>query len=436
MDFPVARPRAGASCFRRDGVRRLALLAGVALCFAHAAAGAQNLIANPGFENNPPSSLGNNIGWPINPWILGPGNNSNVVKVNGGTSYGNSGPRFDADPATNTAGTVQHYLDIAAGSNDFYQAFVVPSCGAAPGQTKTATFSGWFSTRDNLAGTGAIRIVEGAGLYGTVLAQVPVSLPAPANPPGSMDTPWVQASATVTVQSGSTISYVVAMTNNLNFDQASLTFDDVTCVTAALTLRKSWVGASVGDRATVRASRNGVVVDTLASAASSTDEIDADSTPLQVFQGEAIDLSEALDAANVGIYDTTLACTGGGTLAGSTLTVDGSGTPIVCTYTNTGRTSNLSITKTASASELVAGTSLTYAIVARNDGARHANGAVLRDPVVPGLTCTSVGCAADGGAVCPASPSVAALQDPAGLAIPQLPAGGQVTLTLACTVAP
>ena len=419
----------------RPYVRHLALLAVAALLFAPAMAGAQNLIANPGFENNPPPNAGNNIGWSISPWILGPGDDSNVVRVNGGTTYGNAGPRFDADPATNVVGRVQHYLDIANGANDFYQYFVVPSCGGAPGQTRQATFSGWFSTRDNLAGTGGIRILAGAGLAGAVLAQQPISLPAPTSPPGSMNSNWVQVSGTVTVESGSTISYVVSMSNNLNFDQASLTFDNVTCVTAGLTLRKTWVGATIGDRAILQASRDGMVVDTLDSIANTTGETDTDATPLLVFEGETIQLSETLAAANVGIYDTTLACTGGGTLAGGILTVDSSGTAITCTHTNTGRRSDLSITKTANESTVVGGNSVTYSIVARNDGERHANNAVIRDPAVAGLTCNNVSCTPSGGATCPATHSVADLQG-TGVFIPQMPAGGQVTLTVDCTTGP
>ena len=172
--------------------RRLYLCAVLAMA-SHAAA-AQNLIANPGFENSPPPNLGNNIGHPILPWTLGPGQNSNVVKVDGpgGFNYGASGPESDADPATG-AGVLQHYLDIAAGANSFYQAFVVPTCGSAPGQTLGATYSGWFSTRDNLAGSGSVTIRAGTGTGGAILANVSVNLPAG----NSQTAPWVQASGSV-----------------------------------------------------------------------------------------------------------------------------------------------------------------------------------------------------------------------------------------------
>ncbi|MFZ5635481.1 MAG: hypothetical protein ACOY82_02730 [Pseudomonadota bacterium] len=71
-----------------------------------------------------------------------------------------------------------------------------------------------------------------------------------------------------------------------------------------------------------------------------------------------------------------------------------------------------------------------------NDGPDAANGTVLTDPLPTGLTCATATCTATGGATCPATTGaalVAALQG-AGAAVPTLPAGGGVTLTLFCTV--
>ena len=259
---------------------------------ASPAALAQNLVANPGFENNPPPNFGNNIGWPISPWQLGPGQTSNVVKVDGpgGYNYGNSGPQSDADPA-HAAGQQRHYLDIASGDNDVFQTFVVPSCGSTPGQQREVGFSGWFSTRDNLSGNGSISIRQGAGVTGPILKQVSVSLPAPAS---SGTAPWVQASGTVMVAAGSTITFDVFITDNLNFDQASMTFNATTCASSQLTLRKTWVNAKVNDTATVTATRNGTQIDSLASVANSINETDTDATAVTVFQGEAITLAEAM----------------------------------------------------------------------------------------------------------------------------------------------
>lgn len=61
----------------------LMALAWAGLLSAATTVQAQNLIVNGGFENNPPPEWGNNIGWQFTPWILGPGNQSNVVKVYG-----------------------------------------------------------------------------------------------------------------------------------------------------------------------------------------------------------------------------------------------------------------------------------------------------------------------------------------------------------------
>jgi uncharacterized repeat protein (TIGR01451 family) len=403
---------------------------------------AQNLITNPGFENNPPATFGNNIGYPIAPWTLGTGNASNVVKVDGpgGFNYGNGGPESDADPATG-AGVPQHYLDIASGANDFYQAFTVPLCGSAPGQVRQAAFSGWFSTRDNLSGNGAVRIVNGAGTGGTILAQSNVSLPAP---PSSQTAPWVQVSGTVNVPAGATISYVISMDNNLNFDQASLTFSTATCASAPLTLRKTWINATVNDSAVITATRNGAVIDTLTSIANTANETDADASPPTVFQGEAVVLAETLPGSNGGAYTSSLACTGGGALSGSTLTVDGTGTPITCTYTNAGPTADLSITKSNNATTVTRGQPTTYDIVISNAGPSTAINAVLKDPAPTNLAGCVLGtpsCAVSSGtATCPVvgsgagQLSVTNLQGAAGVLIPSLAANSSVTVKLTCTV--
>jgi hypothetical protein len=58
------------------------------------------------------------------------------------------------------------------------------------------------------------------------------------------------------------------------------------------------------------------------------------------------------------------------------------------------------------------------------------------DPAVAGIDCASatLTCDAAGGAVCPASPTVAQLQAATGLVIPTLPVDGTVTLRMTCTL--
>ena len=413
----------------------------IVILLAAPAVRAQNIIVNPGFENNPPPNFGNNIGHPILPWTLGAGNSSNVVTVDGGTAYGDGGPRLDADPAT-PAGVVQHYLDIASGANDFYQSFTVPTCGGPAGQVRSATFSGWFSTRDNLSGNGSVSIRTGAGTGGTPLAMANAILPPPA-PLTSATAPWVQVSGTVNVTTGSTISYVVSMDNNLNFDGAFLSFDAAGCVTSTITLQKAWVGAAVGDTASVSISRGPVLIETLASTANTANEVDADGTPAIGFQDESLVLAETLGAGNAGLYAPVLTCTGGGTLSGTTLTVGNAGTPIVCRYTNSRvTTANLTLTKTntpgvnsnidQAGDTVTRGEETTYAITVTNAGPAAANGTVVSDPVPAGLDCIEAVCAVTGGAaVCPAV-TVATLST--GVTIATFPASSALAFTLRCRV--
>lgn len=109
---------------------------------------------------------------------------------------------------------------------------------------------------------------------------------------------------------------------------------------------------------------------------------------------------------------------------------------------------NLVVTKTntpaAGASDqandtVVKGSSQTYTIVVTNNGPQPANGAIVRDPVSSGLTCTSASCTGTtNGAACPTQASgsalLGALQSSGGAAIPALPNTGTVTLTVTCTV--
>ncbi|WP_162314899.1 DUF11 domain-containing protein [Pseudoxanthomonas yeongjuensis] len=102
-----------------------------------------------------------------------------------------------------------------------------------------------------------------------------------------------------------------------------------------------------------------------------------------------------------------------------------------------GRDVDLAITKTASSPTVVDGGSVTYTIVVSNNGPEGAgDGAVVKDPAVAGIDCASatLTCDAAGGAVCPASPTVAQLQAATGLVIPTLPVDGTVTLRMTCTL--
>jgi hypothetical protein len=167
---------------------------------------AQNILVNGDFEKKPPSNYGNNIGHDISPWILGTGQQANVVKVDGPGpfDYGSNGPESDAS----TPGASQHYLDITDGSNDFYQTFT-PRCS---GQVR---FGGFFSTRANSAGNAKVRIVQGTGVSGqTIGVTNTVYLPG-----GNSKTDgWKKVDFLAPVTANTTYSFVVSMDNNMNFD--------------------------------------------------------------------------------------------------------------------------------------------------------------------------------------------------------------------------
>ncbi len=101
-----------------------------------------------------------------------------------------------------------------------------------------------------------------------------------------------------------------------------------------------------------------------------------------------------------------------------------------------GHDADLAITKVASVGSVGDGGSVEYTIEVSNDGPEAGDNAVVRDPAVTNIDCaaSTLSCTAAGGAGCPASPTVAQLQAPAGLVVPTLPAGGTVTLRMTCTL--
>jgi trimeric autotransporter adhesin len=102
-----------------------------------------------------------------------------------------------------------------------------------------------------------------------------------------------------------------------------------------VTLRKQWVNARLGDDADITVSRGATVIDTLASDAGTTGELDTDATPTPVVIGETVTLAETLPGTNVGSYTQAVACTGAAdTNLTNGLTIGAGETNIICTYTN------------------------------------------------------------------------------------------------------
>ncbi len=84
------------------------------------------------------------------------------------------------------------------------------------------------------------------------------------------------------------------------------------------------------------------------------------------------------------------------------------------------------------------GETTTYDVVISNDtgvalSTANGNAAVFQDAAVAGLSVSGVACSAAGGATCPASPTVGAMQG-TGITVPSMPDGSSVTFSVTATV--
>jgi uncharacterized repeat protein (TIGR01451 family) len=116
------------------------------------------------------------------------------------------------------------------------------------------------------------------------------------------------------------------------------------------------------------------------------------------------------------------------------------GDDITCTLRNVAApNADLSIVKSANPTTARTGDVVTYTLTVSNAGPSAANNAVLRDTPGAGLDCNAAGlpaptCSASGGASCPGGVTAGGLTSTAGVAIPVLPAGGGVVVTMRCAV--
>jgi trimeric autotransporter adhesin len=206
---------------------------------------------------------------------------------------------------------------------------------------------------------------------------------------------------------------------------------------ANITLRKTWVNATLNDTATVAAAGATPALTSLVSVASTVNE--TDTAVVQTVPVRSIlTLAETLTPAGAGAnYNSTVACTGTTGLVGNTLTVGATDTNIVCTYTNTNILAAIRITKTDNKAVTTAGGTNAYVVTLTNQGPSAANGVIVSDVVGAGLTCpgtNAVTCTVTGvGAVCPAGPlTIANLT--AGLSIATLPSNGALQFAYTCNV--
>ena len=215
--------------------------------------------------------------------------------------------------------------------------------------------------------------------------------------------------------------------------------------TATLQLAKAWAaGSTAGHQISIGATTGGTN-NTVAFNATAPDAADS-GTAVVVTIGDTITLP-AEAGTNAANYTTALECTGGHTLSGTngqqsnTLTITGTNAA-VCTYTNTLRTTDLSITKTNTPANgpsdqagdtVVAGANTTYRLVVTNNAAADVTGAVVRDTPQAGLNCPAGNAVTCSGAAC--SSAAITVGDLAnGVTLGLLAAGASATLEFSCTV--
>ncbi|SFV31936.1 DUF11 domain-containing protein [Pseudoxanthomonas sp. YR558] len=235
---------------------------------------------------------------------------------------------------------------------------------------------------------------------------------------------------------------IIAPANITDTNTANNTATDVDQSAPLLTIRKTSVGGvdSFGFTGT-----NGVVTQTLVTTVAGTPVSGA--AQALTAAGTATTITESTTPATYRVTDIT--CTGLG--AGGTATPDltnravvlnaaatATGANIVCTFTNTLQQADIQVVKTASPNPVVSGDVVTYTLVVSNNGPSAASNVLLTDSASAGQTCTTPSttatCSASGGASCPSPTVPVTTLLGSGVTIPSLPAGGQVSFTLQCTV--
>ncbi len=221
---------------------------------------------------------------------------------------------------------------------------------------------------------------------------------------------------------GSTLTYTIAITNDGLAPSSGATMAD------AIPAGTTYVAGST--------QMNGVAVPDVAGAMPF-----ATAAPVRS-AGQAAGVV-AVGATATITFQVTIDDSATGTIANSAVVdVDGPGAgsepPMTTPPTSTPvqLTANVSIAKSNGASSVIKDGDSTYTITVSNAGPSAADGTVVQDPAVTGLNCTAVTCppaGLTGGAACPASLSISALQG-AGLTVPTLPAASSLQLEVICSV--
>ena len=99
-----------------------------------------------------------------------------------------------------------------------------------------------------------------------------------------------------------------------------------------------------------------------------------------------------------------------------------------------GPSANITISKTNGTTTLGAGGTTSYTVNIANLGPADAAGSIFTDPVAAGLSCTAVSCTATAANICPAAPTISALQSTGLTLSPTFPAGSTANFVITCAV--
>ena len=224
----------------------------------------------------------------------------------------------------------------------------------------------------------------------------------------------------LTVPGGTTMQYILTVTNSASGGTGSATFTDTlpTLITPVLTITSGLVGGGAGTCV--------IATSTLAGATQIT------GTLTNVIAGAVCSItvttkvSAAQTVATVVTNTFTLA-----PLAGTSDTNPANNSATVTT--TVGASANITISKTNGTTTILAGSTTSYTLTIVNLGPAAAPGSLVTDPVVTGLNCTTVTCTGAGGATCAASPPIGTLVSP-GVSITAFPSGSTASFVVTCGV--
>jgi uncharacterized protein YjlB len=272
-------------------------------------------------------------------------NYTTTLACSGGSPLASGATGRTVTIAANTTATTCTYTNTRVSQQlNLAKAWVNGGSGHTATATTTATGLSSTATFNSTA--------PSTGLTGsavTVYAGDSITLPAETFGGGATAAMYT---ATVACSGGTTLASGAAgrsVTVGASAAATTCTYTN-SRVSSQLTLAKSWVNGRLNDAVDVTVSRGGSGIDTLSAVSAGTaSETDTDATPVTVYAGETLVLSESFTApAGAGsLYTAAVACSGAGsTLAGTSLTVGTGGTAITCTYTNTRIAQQIRLSKT------------------------------------------------------------------------------------------